>query len=102
LKTTACTVAAKLIPAGSDLVFTLHYTPNGKELTDVPRIGFTVATTPPDREYRLFGLSSPTDAKSFSIPPDDPNWKSPNMEGTFQQDIELVWMSPHMHLRGKI
>ena len=23
------------------------------------------------------------------------------MEGTFLQDAELVWMSPHMHLRGK-
>jgi hypothetical protein len=93
--------AAKLIPAGSDFVFTLHYTPNGRELTDVPRIGFTVAKTPPEREYRTLGTSAPTDAKSFSIPPNDSNWKSPNMLGTFQQDAELVWMSPHMHVRGK-
>jgi hypothetical protein len=93
--------AAKLIPAGSDLVFVLHYTPNGRELTDLPRVGFTMAKTPPEREYRTLGSSSPTDAKSFSIPPNDPNWKSPSMQGTFQQDAELVWMSPHMHLRGK-
>ena len=31
---------AMLIPAGSDLVFQLHYTTNGKPTTDVTRIGF--------------------------------------------------------------
>ena len=35
--------AAQLIPAGSDLIVQLHYTPNGKEVTDVTRIGFTLA-----------------------------------------------------------
>src|SRR5262249_16179490 len=39
--------SAKLIPAGSDIVFQMHYTPNGKEATDLPRIGFTVAKTMP-------------------------------------------------------
>ncbi|HEX7139148.1 MAG TPA: hypothetical protein VF219_14940 [Vicinamibacterales bacterium] len=93
--------AAKLIPAGSDIVFSLHYTPNGKELTDLPRVGFTLAKGEPQREYRTLITSAPQDATSFAIPPNDPNWKSPNMEGTFLQDAELVWMSPHMHLRGK-
>ena len=93
--------AAKLIPAGNDLVFALHYTPNGKELIDVPRVGFTVARTPPSRRYVMLAPSSATDAKHFAIPPNDPNWKSPDVQGTFQRDVELVWMSPHMHLRGK-
>jgi hypothetical protein len=93
--------AAKLIPAGSDFVFAMHYTPNGKQLTDLPRIGFTVAKTVPKREHITFATSSPTDAKSFAIPPNDPNWKSPDMQGVFQQNAELVWMSPHMHVRGK-
>ena len=93
--------AAKLIPAGSDIVFALHYTPNGKELTDLPRVGFTLAKSELHREYRTVLTSSPSDATSFAIPPNDPNWRSPNMEGTFLQDAELVWMSPHMHLRGK-
>src|SRR5262249_37507694 len=34
---------AKLIPAGSDLVFQLHYTPNGKMRTDRSRVGFIFA-----------------------------------------------------------
>ena len=34
--------AALLIPAGSDVNWTIHYTPNGTELTDQPEVGFTV------------------------------------------------------------
>jgi hypothetical protein len=93
--------AAKLIPAGSDVVFTLHYTPGGKEVVDRPRIGFTVATEPPARRYIMFNTHPPMDAESFRIPPNDPNWLSPVSETEFLADAELVWMSPHMHLRGK-
>src|SRR5208282_2869427 len=32
--------AAKLIPAGSDLVFEMHYTPNGTEGEDQTKVGF--------------------------------------------------------------
>ena len=31
--------SAKLVPAGSDIVLQIHYTPNGTELTDRPEIG---------------------------------------------------------------
>ena len=44
---------------------------------------------------------APTDPKSFAIPPNDPNWQSPPAEATFLQDMELVFMMPHMHFRGK-
>jgi len=82
--------SAKLIPAGSDIVFQMHYTPNGKEATDLPRIGFTVAKTAPEREYLTLFATSPQDPKSFAIPPNDPNWKSPDAQGIFQQNVELV------------
>ncbi len=29
------------------------------------------------------------------------NWQSPPAEVTFNQDVELVYMMPHMHVRGK-
>jgi hypothetical protein len=93
--------AAKLIPAGSDITFNLHYTPNGTAVTDHVKIGFTVAETPPERRYISFLTSSPTDAKRFAIPPNDPNWESPPAEVTFLQDAELVYLMPHMHFRGK-
>src|SRR5262249_24758180 len=43
--------AAKLIPAGTDIAVNVHYTPNGKPLTDHVRIGFTVAKEAPQRRY---------------------------------------------------
>jgi len=93
--------AAKLVPAGSDIALNLHYTPNGKALTDHVKIGFTVAKEPPQRRYLSLQTTSPRDPKRFAIPPNDPNWLSPPAEATFNQDVELVFMQPHMHARGK-
>ena len=93
--------AAKLIPAGSDISFGLHYTPNGKAVTDHVKVGFTVLDSPPERRYVSFLTTSPTDPKRFAIPPNDPNWESPPAEVTFLQDAELVFLMPHMHFRGK-
>jgi hypothetical protein len=95
--------AAKLIPAGSDFVFVLHYTPIGKEVTARPQIGFTVAKEAPQRQFITLTEepAGVTDPDVFAIPPNNPNWESPPMEGTFLEDVEMVWMMPHMHLRGK-
>jgi len=93
--------AAKLIPAGSDITFNLHYTPNGKSVTDHVKVGFTVAEKPPERRYISLLTTSPTDAKRFAIPPHDPNWESPPAEVTFLEDAEIVYLMPHMHFRGK-
>jgi len=93
--------AAKLIPAGSDITFGLHYTPNGNAVTDHVKVGFTVAKTPPERRYISFLTTSPTDPKRFAIPPNDANWESPPAEVTFLEDAELVYLMPHMHFRGK-
>ena len=93
--------AAKLLKAGTDIVFQIHYTPNGMEVTDRPRLGFTVAKEAPERVYVSLGMSAPSDAQSFAIPPNAPNWESPSAEAMFTEDAELVWMFPHMHVRGK-
>jgi hypothetical protein len=93
--------AAKLIPAGSDITFNMHYTPNGQAVTDHVKVGFTVAQEPPERRYISLLTTSPTDAKRFAIPPNDGNWESPPAEVTFLQDAELVYLMPHMHFRGK-
>jgi len=93
--------AAKLLKAGTDIVFQLHYTPNGKAVTDRPRIGLTVAKDAPPNRYVSFGISSPNDPKSFAIPPHAENWASPPAIAEFTADADLVWMFPHMHVRGK-
>ena len=93
--------AAKLVPAGSDIILNLHYTPNGTAVTDHVQIGFTVAKEPPERRYVSLSSSAPTNPKLFAIPPNEPNWQSPPAEVVFDQDVELVYMMPHMHVRGK-
>ena len=93
--------AAKLIPAGSDIRVQIHYTPSGKESVDRPEIGVTIAREPPQRIYVTSGMSAPGDRKVFAIPPNNPNWLSPPAEATFETDAEIVWMMPHMHVRGK-
>jgi hypothetical protein len=93
--------AAKLVRAGSDIILNLHYTPNGTAVTDHVQIGFTVTKQPPARRYISLWVSSTADPKYFAIPPNNPNWQSPPAEVTFNQDVELVYMMPHMHFRGK-
>ena len=93
--------AAKLIPAGSDFVFQVHYTPNGAAFEDQPLVGFTILKDPPKRQYIDYFISSTSDRDRFALPPNNANWQSPNAEATFTEDVELTWMMPHMHLRGK-
>jgi len=93
--------AAKLIPAGSDITLNLHYTPNGTAVTDHVQLGFTIAPEAPAKRYVSLSTSAPTSPRVFAIPPNDPNWQSPPAEVTFTEDCELVYMMPHMHVRGK-
>jgi len=93
--------SGKLIPAGTDIIWQVHYTPNGTETVDHPEVGFTVAKTEPTRRYISSSVAAPSDPEHFAIPPNDPDWTAPSGEVTFLADAELVWLSPHMHLRGK-
>ena len=93
--------AAKFVPAGSDITLNLHYTPNGTAVTDHVKIGLTIAKEPPARQYVSLSSTAPLSPKLFAIPPGDPNWSSPPAEAVFLRDVELVFMMPHMHMRGK-
>lgn len=88
--------SAKLIPAGSDIVFQMHYTPNGRPETDVTKVGLVLAKETPKFRYLTIGAST----FQFKIPPNDPNYEV-HSQVTFEQDAQLVWLQPHMHLRGK-
>src|SRR5579864_2554671 len=110
--------AGKLVPAGSDIVVSLHYTTNGKDVTDRTKIGFTVAKTPPPRKFLVQGAGedAPVTARTpandravfassynpeFKIPPNDGNYLAPPMDITFLKDVEIVRLRPHAHVRGK-
>lgn len=92
---------ARLVPAGWDLVFNIHYTPNGKAVVDRPAVGLTIADGEQARRYVALTVRAPQDKESFAIPPHDGNWAAPAGEATFYEDAELITMSPHMHYRGK-
>ena len=88
--------AAKFVPAGSDLIFQLHYTTNGKPASDQTKVGIKFASAPPKYRY----LTSNASQRDFVIPPNDPRYES-HSQVTFNVAAQLVWMMPHMHLRGK-
>jgi hypothetical protein len=87
---------AKRIPAGSTLVFQVHYTTNGKPGRDRSRIGLVFAKEAPQREIRTGLIANAT----FAIPPGAGN-HAVEAEATFSEDVKIYSMHPHMHLRGK-
>ena len=99
--------AGKLIPAGTDIVFQVHYTPSGKDAIDVPLLGFTVADTPPEKRWISTSAGGAgvgaggQDSAAFVIPPNEPNYAAPPAEAELGADAELVMFQPHMHVRGK-
>jgi hypothetical protein len=87
---------AKLIPAGSDLVFEIHYTPNGKATADRTRVGLVFAKSQPEKRVLTLQMSN----ERFVIPPGDPNYRV-TVWGSLPNDALLLSFFPHMHLRGK-
>ncbi len=87
---------AKLIPAGSDIVFEIHYTPNGKRVTDQTRVALTFAKAPPEKRVLTLQLTK----DDFRIPPGARDY-SVTAWGTLPNDALLLGFLPHMHLRGK-
>ncbi len=87
---------AKLVPAGSDLVFQMHYTTNGQTAVDQTSIGLVFAKQVPDRRVMTLQLTN----DRFEIPPGDPDYEV-EVSGTLPNDALLLGFFPHMHLRGK-
>jgi hypothetical protein len=93
------TNAAKLIRAGKPIRIEVHYTPNGKETSDKTMVGFTLAKAPAQRRFVIMAPEHLVDVRK-PIPAGEKNWETRG-ELTFNQDADLVWFMPHMHLRGK-
>jgi hypothetical protein len=87
---------ARLIKAGSDIVFQLHYAANGKPGQDMTRVGVIFAKELP--KERVMTLAAQN--RKFTIPPGDPNYQV-DAEFELAHDAKLSAMLPHMHQRGK-
>ena len=81
--------SAKLIPAGSDIVFEVHYTTNGKPAQDRSKVGLTLAKAPPEKRFiTLVGRSL-----DFAIPPGAANYEAKSLV-KFNEPVEFVEQQP--------
>ena len=87
---------ARRVPAGSKLVFQMHYTPTGKVEKDRSSLGLIFTRGKPRHEAVSFPIFKP----DFRIPPGDPNYPV-EARGVFLNDGHVVSLTPHLHLRGK-
>jgi hypothetical protein len=87
---------ARLIKAGSDIVFQLHYTTNGNPGTDRSRIGLIFAKEPPRERVKSVGL---TNKDRIEIPPGEEHYPVQSRVEVIKP-VTLVSIMPHMHLRG--
>ena len=87
---------AKFVPAGSDLVFQMHYTTNGTAAEDQTGVGMVFAKTPPKQRVITLQLNN----HALIIPPGADDFRV-EVQGTLPNDATLLSFFPHMHLRGK-
>ena len=87
---------AKLVKAGSDIVFEVHYTPKGRAVMDRTKLGLVFAKEPPKKRVQTLSAVNGT----FKIPPGDPNYR---VDASFEirKEVILASIHPHMHARGK-
>ena len=87
---------AKLIKAGSVLIFQVHYTTNGVPGDDVSSVGFIFSRGPVDKRVITAGAA----AHSLEIPPGAQNYEA-TASFAFKEDSHIESLHPHMHFRGK-
>lgn len=87
---------ARLIKAGSSVVFQMHYTTNGQATTDRTSIGLVFSKEPPNKTL----VTGSAMNVRFAIPPGDNNYEVKSST-TFKEDVHLATFMPHMHFRGK-
>ena len=85
------------IPAGSHIVFEMHYTPNGVAQPDRSALGLRFADPTSVRREAVCVMASNTE---FEIPPHAANHRVESSY-TLPADMLLLVMRPHMHLRGR-
>jgi len=95
--TTGALGYAGRIPAGSRLVFQMHYTPNGSEQVDQSEVGLLLVDPKTVRhEVSVGGIFN----WQFLIPPGATDYRVDAQEQL--KEARMIYdLAPHMHLRGK-
>ena len=87
---------AMRLPAGSTLIFQVHYTAGGKPVTDRSKIGFVWAKAAPRQEL----VTVPLINGNFTLPAGAPNTEV-DAQMTFNTDTTIWSILPHTHVRGR-
>jgi hypothetical protein len=87
---------ARLVKAGTHLIFQMHYTTNGKATKDRTKIGIVFAKKPATEQI----VAMQAAAHRLAIPAGDPHFRSIGM-AMIEEPSYLVGIRAHMHLRGK-
>lgn len=89
---------ARKVPAGSRLVFQMHYTPNGTKQTDNTKIGLLFGKDS-DITHEVNTLTVLN--QDFEIPPHHASYPVSAGVSRFPAEGEILAITPHMHYRGK-
>jgi len=89
---------AKKIPAGSHFRFQVHYTPIGTPQEDTSRVGMNFAD-PKTVTHQI--ITTEVANPRFELKPNTDNQVVTAKSKSSPVPLQLVSMSPHMHLRGK-
>lgn len=89
---------ARLVPAGSKLVFQMHYTPNGRTTPDTSRVGVWEIDAK-DVTHEVFTQMAID--HEFEIPPGQKDHLVKMSVDSFPPNSRMLGITPHMHLRGK-
>ena len=88
---------ARRIPAGSKLVFQMHYTPNGSPQEDLTRIGLWFEEDENVTEEVVTDIAI---NQSLKIPPHAADHQE-EVVANVRESGRLIAIVPHMHVRGK-
>lgn len=86
---------AKRLPAGSSLLFQIHYTPNGAATTDQTKLGLVFAPEQPAHVVRTHGIAN----TRLNIPPGSARHEV-RAEMIVPSDVRILAYMPHTHIRG--
>lgn len=88
----------RCIPAGSKLIFQMHYTPSGTAGEDITTLGLIFGDPAKiEKEVQSVVIAEP----KFEIPPHASDYRITATRSKFPANAELFILSAHMHLRGK-
>ena len=86
------------LTGGANLIFELHYTPNGTATTDRSKVGIIFADKPPKKELKThFFFRKRGD---FFIPANVSHHSLQHLY-QFEKPVRILGMRPHQHSRGK-